>query len=93
MVQLATLKNLSAADTTGQKFVRLQEVPLTFTIGEMTDDLLPRMRLNQVDHAGNPVRYQLHLEREARHLHSSELVGEALQEADHLVLHPRIVAG
>ena len=93
MAQLATLKNISAADTTGQKFVRLSELPTTFTIGEMTDGLLPRMRLHQVDHQGNPVRYQVHLDRESRHLHSSELVGEALQEDDHVVLHPRVVAG
>jgi hypothetical protein len=33
------------------------------------------------------------LEREARHLHRTDVVGRVLQDADHLVLHPRIVAG
>jgi len=33
------------------------------------------------------------LEREGRHLHASERIGDALQTEDHLTLHPNIDAG
>jgi len=93
MVQLASTINLSVSDLTGQKHVRLQKVPTNTSVREFTEGLLPRMRLQQLDHNGNPVHYEVRLEREARHVHGAEIVGEALQEADHLVLHPRISAG
>ena len=51
------------------------------------------MQLNSVDRAGQPVSYDARLDREARHLHRSELVGDSLQPDDHLILHPRIMAG
>lgn len=94
MVQIATtIKNLSAADVTGQKHVRLRDVPRSYSVGEMLTGVLPRLRLVQFDAQGNQVGYEVRLEREARHLHRSELVGDVLQEDDHLVLNPRIVAG
>lgn len=94
MVKLKeSIHNLSAADVTGQKLVRLHDVKASCSVGEMLDGMLPRMRLHQVDHNGNPVQYEVRLEREGRHLHRSERVGDVLEEADHLVVHPRIVAG
>ena len=51
------------------------------------------MQLPQMDAHGRPLTYQVRLEREARHLHGSELIGEALQTDDRLVLQPNIDAG
>ena len=40
------------------------------------------MQLPKSDIGGRPLTYHARLEREGRHLHASELVGEALQEQD-----------
>ena len=93
MVKLSSSINLTASDVTGQKHVRLHQVPTHTSVREFTEGLLPRMRLHQLDHNGNPVHYEVRLEREARHVHGAEIVGEALQDADHIILHPRISAG
>ena len=92
MVQINTL-SFTASDVSGQKHVAVRDVPLTVTVGEMIDSLLPRMHLAHVDREGQPVQYDARLEREARHLHRSEVVGDALQSDDHLTMHPRILAG
>ncbi len=92
MIQLETL-NITASDVTGQKHARARGVPAASTVGELVDGLLPRLRLNQLDRSGMPVHYDARLQREERHLHRSERVGDALQTEDHLVLHPRVVAG
>ena len=92
MVQLNTI-NLTASDVTGQKQVTVRDVPVNYSVGEMIDGLLPRMHLQHRDRAGQPVQYEARLDREARNLHRSELVGDVLQPDDHLTLNPRILAG
>ena len=92
MVRIATL-DFTASDVTGQKRVTVRDVPLIATVGEVIDDLLPRMHLEHLDRAGQPVHYDARLDREARHLYRSEVVGEALHPADHLTMHPRVLAG
>jgi hypothetical protein len=72
---------------------RVQGVPTDATVGEVVKGLLDEMQLPQVDAHGHPMTYQAHLDREARQLHASELVGEALQPGDSLTLQPRIEAG
>lgn len=85
--------NLQASDVSGQKLARLTGVPVDATMGELIKSLLPRMRLPQTDVEGRPLTYQVRLEREGRHVHASETVGEALKEEDRLVLQPHIQAG
>ena len=92
MIKLAKV-SLTASDVTGQKNVAVRDVPVEYSIGEVIDGLLPQMQLNRLDRAGQPVNYDVRLHREGRHLHRSELVGDSLQPDDHLVLHPRIMAG
>ena len=92
MIQIAEL-NVTASDVTGQKHARARRVPAESSVGDLVDGLLPRLRLNQLDRSGMPVQYEARLQREERHLHRSERVGDALQPDDHLVLHPRVVAG
>jgi len=45
------------------------------------------------DGAGRPLVYHARLDREGRHLHGSETVGEALKPGDKVVLTPNIEAG
>ena len=92
MVQLAML-SVTASDVTGQKHARARNVPADGTIGDLLDGLLPRLRLHATDRDGQPVHYDARLQREQRHLHRTERVGDALQPEDHLVLHPRVMAG
>ena len=51
------------------------------------------MQLPEADAHGQPLTYHARLEREGRHLHGSEIIGEALQSDDRLVLQPNIDAG
>jgi hypothetical protein len=85
--------NLRASDVSGQKLAEARRVPGDATVGELVSGLLTRMNLPRNDVNGRPLRYQARLERAGRHLLSSELVGESLQEDDRLTLQPNVDAG
>lgn len=84
---------LRASDVSGQAMATLEDVPREATVGEMVQGLLDQMSLPKNDASGRPLQYQARLEREGRHLHTSEVVGDSLQEDDHIVLQPNIDAG
>ena len=63
------------------------------TVGELVQGLLAQMHLPPNDVEGRPLTYQARLERDGRALHSSEAVGDALQNEDKIVLQPSIQAG
>lgn len=84
---------LQVSDVSGQKLTNVKNVPADATVGELVQGLLAQMQLPQNDPGGRPLNYQARLEREGRHLHASERVGEALQTGDRLVLQPNIDAG
>jgi hypothetical protein len=92
MVQALTMP-LRAADVTGQRLVDVKDAPTDATVGELIDGLLPRLNLPRNDNGGQPLTYHARLDREGRHLHASELIGETLQPNDRLVLQPEINAG
>lgn len=87
------LKEIRVSDVSGQNQVLVDEVPSDTTIGELLEELLPRMKLPRKDSAGRAVTYHARLEREGRHLNRSERASEALQESDRLTLQPNIDAG
>ncbi len=87
------ITRLEATDVTGQKVVDVDRVPTDSTVGELIEGLIPRMSLPRFDSGGRPLTYHALLDREARHLHASEVVGEALVPNDRLVLQPDIAAG
>ena len=84
---------LLVSDVSGQKQRTVTGPPRDASIGDLIQGLLPQMQLPQMDAHGRPLTYQARLEREARHLHGSELIGEELQTDDRLVLQPNIDAG
>ena len=84
---------LQVSDVTGQRTAQLAGVPAETTVGELVQGLLAHMNLPQNDVEGRPLTYHVRLEREGRHLHGSEVVGDALQADDHIVLQPNIMAG
>ncbi len=90
---MAASVNLLAQDVSGQKKVRVSDVSGDSTVRELVRGLLARMRLMDKDVNGRPIEYRARLEREGRHLHDSELVSDALQSDDQIVLQPKINAG
>lgn len=84
---------LQARDVSRQRLVTANGIPRDATVGELVQGLVSRMGLPNEDVEGRQLSYQARLDREGRHLHSSETVGDVLQENDELVLHPRIQAG
>lgn len=88
-----TTIGVRAIDVSGQKMVKASSVPTDASVGELVQSFLSQMQLAAQDVEGRPLVYQARLEREGRHLHNSELVGESLREDDTLVLSPNIDAG
>lgn len=91
--QTTTGLSLTVSDVTGQKVFVVANAPADGTVGELVQDMLGKMSLTQSDSGGRPLNYHARLEREGRHLHASERIGDALQEGDHLILQPNIDAG
>jgi len=85
--------DISATDVTGQNEVRVNSLDREMTVGELLEALVPRMRLPQHGNGGRPLAYHARLEREGRHLHATEVVGDALQSSDRIMLQPTIEAG
>ena len=84
---------IEASDVTHQNRVSVDDLAMDFTVGQMLDELVPGMRLPRKDSNGRPLTYHARLEREGRHLHRSERVGDALLPKDRVVLQPNIDAG
>lgn len=84
---------LEVSDVSGQKNFKVNNVPPDATVGELIHGLLSQMNLPQNDVGGRPLVYHARLEREGRHLHTSETVGHALLTGDRVVLQPNIDAG
>jgi len=84
---------LEVSDVSGQKGMTVSDVPTEASVGELVEQLLAEMQLTREDVSGRPLTYHARLEREGRHLHGSERVGDALQTGDRLVLQPNIDAG
>jgi hypothetical protein len=84
---------LTVSDVSGQKKVKASAVPKRATVSELVHGLLARMRLPRNDVGGRPLTYRARLEREGRHLHPHEQIGEVLRDEDELVLQPNIDAG
>jgi len=85
--------SLHARDVSNQKRRTVNAVPCDATVGELTEALVGKMGLPERDVEGRPLSYHVRLEREGRHLHASETVGDALKTEDDIVLQPNIMAG
>ena len=88
-----SIDNLLVSDVTGQKTRKVSDVPVDSTVGELINGVLADMKLPRNDSAGRDIVYHGRLDREGRHLHSAETVGESLQSGDALTLTPNIDAG
>jgi hypothetical protein len=85
---------LEATDTTGQRLLELADAAVDVAVGSLLEDtIVPRMQLPRFDSTGRRLTYHALLDRESRHLHASEIVGEACLPNDRLVLQPDIDAG
>lgn len=84
---------LTVSDVSGQKVYDIGNAPTDGTVGELIQEMLPTMNLPKNDTGGQPLTYHARLEREGRHLHASERIGDALLTGDRLTLQPNIDAG
>jgi hypothetical protein len=85
--------DLVARDVSGQSRANVRGIPGDYSVGELIEGLLEKMELPRSDTSGRPLSYHGHLEREGRHLHGSEIVGDVLVPEDEIVLQPDIEAG
>jgi hypothetical protein len=88
-----TALNLQVRDASGQREASPDDVAGDATVAEFVERMVKQMRLAPLDHEGRPLIYQALHQREGRHLHGSERVGEAVESGDVVVLHPNIDAG
>ncbi len=91
MIQALTLP-LRVTDVTGQRAVDIPRAPADASIGELLDGAITELNMPRTDSGGNALTYHARLDRDGRHLHSSELVGE-LSPNDRLTIQPEIHAG
>lgn len=91
----ATKIPITVTTVTRDRQINARDVPVDSTVGELIEEMLvPRLNLSRIDSHGRPRTWTASLEREGgRHLHASELVDDALQPNDRLVLQPEIEAG
>lgn len=85
--------SLRVRDVSRQRLVNARNVPQDATVGEVVKELVSTMGLPREDVEGRQLTFHARLEREGRHLQSSEVVGDALQDDDEVVLQPKIQAG
>jgi hypothetical protein len=85
--------NLTAKDASGQRKYAVRNVRSDTTVQELIRGLVPRMGLPAEDSTGTPQSFHAYLERDGRHLRSSETIGEILRDEDEIVLHPDVQAG
>ena len=84
--------SLQVEDMSGQREFRAREVPRDASWGETLQSIVAKMHLPKNNPTGTNV-WRGRLDRESRHLHASEIVGQALQEGDKVVLEPEVRAG
>jgi len=84
---------LEASDVSGERVMRISGISRGATAGELVQELVSEIDLPRADVEGRPLTYHARLDREGRHLHASEIVGDALEPGDRLTLQPQITAG
>jgi hypothetical protein len=93
MAQAVAERNITVSDLSQQKVVAVEGVSADASVGEIVRGFLDELHLPRNDAHGQSLSYQALLNREARHLRSDELVGDALENGDWLTLHPVVDAG
>ena len=83
---------LHVSDMSGQREYVARGVPKDASWGETMSGILSSMSLPK-NNPASPNVWSGHLERESRHLHASEIVGDALVDGDKVVLQPEVNAG
>ena len=84
--------SIRVGDMSGQRNV-MTDLPTDASWGEALNGILGKLSLPKNPAGEEPVVWTGRLEREGRHLHSSELVGDALQQDDEVVIQRDIQAG
>lgn len=84
---------IRVTDVADERQLVISNVPADATVGELVQSLVVELGVPRSDVHGRSYSYHARLEREGRHLHASEIVGEVLETDDKLILQPHITAG
>ncbi len=84
---------LEITDVSLQKRIRKHNVRRDASVGDLVQESLPELRLPATSSNGEPLTYHVRLEREGRHLHASERIGDAVRADDSVMLLPNVDAG
>ena len=84
--------SIRVGDMSGQRNA-VTDLPTEASWGEALDGILGKLSLPKNPAGEEPVVWTGRLEREGRHLHASEVIGDALQEDDEVVIQRDIQAG
>lgn len=84
--------SFQVSDTTGQRNYRITS-PGDRTVGEVLDHAASRLALDRMDMDGNRLELEARRERGGLKINRSDRVADALQDEDHVRLHPRVTAG
>ncbi len=90
--EAATLE-LTVSDVSRQKVRSVEDVSPESSAAELVQNLIDDLALPRNDAEGRSLSYRAMLRREARHLHGTERVGDAVENGDWLVLQPNVDAG
>lgn len=89
----AAMLDFVASDVSQQKVRNVEGVSPDTTAAELVQNLIDDLNLSRNDAEGRSLTYRAMLRREARHLHGTERVGDAVENGDWLVLQPNVDAG
>jgi hypothetical protein len=83
---------LRFTDQSKQRTYLARDIPRDALLGEIRESVVAAMNLPRNTPQGE-VDYKCRLDREGRHLHDSEVVGEAAADQDLIQLQPEAIAG
>ncbi|MDH3716241.1 MAG: hypothetical protein OET44_20620 [Gammaproteobacteria bacterium] len=93
MSAYAETLDIHVRDVANQRPSKARGLRAELSIGDLVQRLRAKMNLPEVDATGQPHVYHAYLQREARHLHATETVGDVLQTDDEIILQPDVQAG
>lgn len=85
--------SVEISDLSRQKRLKKSQVDVSMSVGELIESVLGPLRLSPLDSVGRSLTYRAFRERDGRHLHAAEKIGDAIQDNDRLTLQPNIDAG
>ena len=92
MADSSTTLDFTVSDVFKQRVRTVEDVSPEYTTAELVQELIDQLNMPKNDPMGRSYSYRARLQREARHLHPNERIGDAIESGDWLVLQPNVDA-